>query len=379
MANVNKINPIEPKNITAINNISANDIAKIDKSDVSFINVPQGLIVPFNDTVIPSGWTRFSAPDDRMIIGAGSTYSAGSSGGTNIPHNFNTTTGTAGLHGPVSGFYTTYPSTNNCWAASNTQSNSGDHSHTLTNVTYNPDKRSCVLIKANAEYDTLPAKAMLFSMASSQSGLTNISDFNNRYIESKSSIANIDEVKSIAVGTAGSHTHGHQWRCFGGFNENNVAYYVVNPGNHTPTLNLTSVTDNLKKVLLSLWTHATQSFEPNSNMIAMYEGTTAPDGWKLCDGLNSTPDLRDCFIKPVSSGSENSTPSGDNTVDLVVPTGNMTHNASHTHGNTTYSSGYQAAWHKTYAWSHSHSLGLSNVSDIAWVPPYYALSFVMKD
>jgi hypothetical protein len=33
-----------------------------------------------------------------------------------------------------------------------------------------------------------------------------------------------------------------------------------------------------------------------SGVIAMWSGTTIPTGWKLCDGTNGTPDLRDKFI-----------------------------------------------------------------------------------
>lgn len=37
-------------------------------------------------------------------------------------------------------------------------------------------------------------------------------------------------------------------------------------------------------------------------LIAMWSGTTIPDGWKLCDGTNSTPDLRGYFIVGYNSG-----------------------------------------------------------------------------
>lgn len=39
-----------------------------------------------------------------------------------------------------------------------------------------------------------------------------------------------------------------------------------------------------------------------SGTIVMWNGTTVPTGWVLCDGTNGTPDLRDKFILSVSSG-----------------------------------------------------------------------------
>ncbi len=39
--------------------------------------IPQGLIIPFNDTSIPDGWERFTSADNLMLVGAGNSYSIG--------------------------------------------------------------------------------------------------------------------------------------------------------------------------------------------------------------------------------------------------------------------------------------------------------------
>jgi len=106
-----------------------------------------------------------------------------------------------------------------------------------------------------------------------------------------------------------------------------------------------------------------------------WESLTAPDGWVLCDGTNGTPDMRDAFIRPVTTGSENTTPTGDNTLDFAQITVNQ--NATHDHQGASIGRDQTGnRYHPSASWSHSHTL--SAVNDISWLPPYYALSFIMK-
>lgn len=60
---------------------------------------------------------------------------------------------------------------------------------------------------------------------------------------------------------------------------------------------LESIVSNLETRVASLSSTDNTSDVP-SNTIVMWYGATAdiPDGWYLCDGSNSTPDLRDKFI-----------------------------------------------------------------------------------
>jgi len=73
--------------------------------------------------------------------------------------------------------------------------------------------------------------------------------------------------------------------------------------------------------------------------IVMFNGTTAPTGWGLCDGGGGRPDLRDKFI--VGAGSSyNSASTGGYTDSIVVSHGHNTsvgnQNANHTHGDGNY-------------------------------------------
>ena len=86
--------------------------------------------------------------------------------------------------------------------------------------------------------------------------------------------------------------------------------------------------------------------------------------------------MRDHFIQTVGSGSEASG-SGDNTVD--VSSSGATHSASHGHffnDSTTYLVTTSNVYHNTYSWSHTHAGFTEN--DVSYLPPYYALSFIMK-
>lgn len=84
-------------------------------------------------------------------------------------------------------------------------------------------------------------------------------------------------------------------------------------------------------------------------LISMWSGDTAtlPDEWKICDGLNGTPDLRDKFI--VGSGNLYSTNDVGGSSDSVNVT--HTHGASHSHTNTCDPSG----GHEHYGFSDANA------------------------
>ena len=136
--------------------------------------------------------------------------------------------------------------------------------------------------------------------------------------------------------------------------------------------------------------------------IIMWSGTIAniPTGWALCNGSNSTPDLRNRFVVGAHSGA------GTGTVETAGPgfnADNGTLSSSYTPGN----SGGETAHQLTTAElaSHSHTLS-GNIADGGSInvgssghemrsetsttssvgdskfhenrPPYYALAFIMR-
>jgi microcystin-dependent protein len=143
-----------------------------------------------------------------------------------------------------------------------------------------------------------------------------------------------------------------------------------------------------------------------AGMIMMWSGTiaTIPSGWLLCDGSNSTPDLRNRFV--VGAGSTYAVNATGGSADAIV--------VSHTHtGTTNTEPNHQhevfGFWHwvdesieimatrlkstdqsasgrdddqtSGAAGGHNHSLTINSTGSSgtnANLPPYYALAFIMK-
>ena len=93
-----------------------------------------------------------------------------------------------------------------------------------------------------------------------------------------------------------------------------------------------------------------------SGVITLWSGSTAsiPSGWVLCDGNNSTPDLRDRFVVGAGSTYAVDATGGSNTVALSTAempshthsvSGNTSSSGNHTHNGSTSNTG-----------SHSHNL-----------------------
>ena len=105
-------------------------------------------------------------------------------------------------------------------------------------------------------------------------------------------------------------------------------------------------------------------------MILLWYGPVVliPTGWQLCDGTNSTPDLRNRFI--VGAG---------DTYNPAATGGTLTHlhtgDNSHTHtvvGGTDIAAG--GAYNQTTG--SPNKVGETGSADT--LPPYYALAYIMK-
>jgi microcystin-dependent protein len=132
--------------------------------------------------------------------------------------------------------------------------------------------------------------------------------------------------------------------------------------------------------------------------IIMWSGSVAsiPSGWSLCDGTNSTPDLRNRFVVGASSGTGDTTYPGlsvdatGGSADAVV--------VSHSHGitqtdhnhsiggnvgsggnNVAFGSGYAADGGDTSGAQANITINSEGVSGTNQnLPPYYALAFIMR-
>ena len=386
MSDATKILGVETGDISEINEIDAATITEVMSVEVDFLPVPIGLIIPFNDTSIPDGWTRFSSADNKMIIGAGSSYNPGNSGGSTSLSITSQSLSTAGSHGSGTpqAIYVSKPGSHGYYAYNQQLFiTAGNHSHSITTGTgtYNPLMNNIVLIKATSDFAILPPKSILLSHNGQLGSLTNVMN-NNRFMRGSSSIGttgNNTVSFSCPYSSAGIHQHqgspGGQTTYHASRNPNDFRSDV---GGHSGSANLSlTISESIRKVQLSAWSNAAAEIELLPDMIGMYESLTPPEGWVLCDGNNGSPDLRNSFVYNVPGGSETSSSSGNNTVDI---SGSGSENHSHSHYHQLAVSNpqvdYTDAWHGTYSWSHSHTYSVNQ--NKSYLPPYYALSFIMK-
>ena len=192
---------------------------------------------------------------------------------------------------------------------------------------------------------------------------------------------------------------------------------VTYAANATPSIANTQITGTITGTQLASGAANTNlgftpynSTNPNgytaipAGVIVMWSGSivSIPSGWTLCNGSNSTPDLRDRFV--VGAGSSYAVASTGGSADAVVVS--HTHTAGsistvtdpgHFHGlpqaGTSGPGGYySAAYNQGYTMSVGTnsattgitvstltSISLQGVSATnANLPPYYALAYIMK-
>ena len=139
----------------------------------------------------------------------------------------------------------------------------------------------------------------------------------------------------------------------------------------------------------SAWT-SSPSFV--SGMIMLWSGSivSIPTGWLICDGTNSTPDLRDRFV--VGAGTTYAVNATGGSANAIVPS--HTHTATdsgHTHTQTGYTTGVpQSNGANQYSVVTPTTLttgtGVANITvsttgvspTNANLPPYLALAYIMK-
>ena len=119
-----------------------------------------------------------------------------------------------------------------------------------------------------------------------------------------------------------------------------------------------------------------------SGVIVMWNSTVAsiPTGWVLCDGNNSTPDLRDRFIvgaKQDDSGTAKTnvtgslTQTGGAATDSISVSGTTAATTSTRNFESWVGSGYSGV-------NGNHTHTFSGSATVDTIPPYYALCYIMK-
>jgi hypothetical protein len=183
--------------------------------------------------------------------------------------------------------------------------------------------------------------------------------------------------------------------------ESNAATSETNAAASAAGVNLPAITGGDASKLLAVkgdetgYEHTVGSFVP-SGVIAIWSGSTGtiPSGWVICDGTNSTPDLRNLFVVGAgdtyavgaTGGAATDTPAitvdGHTLTESEMPA--HTHDvASTNHSYLNYGgSGSMASTAATKTTtstggggSHAHTASSAAVNTL---PPYYALAYIMK-
>ena len=167
-----------------------------------------------------------------------------------------------------------------------------------------------------------------------------------------------------------------------------------------------SGTSNTQVATTAFVAAAASAFIP-SGVIVMWSGSIAaiPAGWVICDGANSTPDLRDRFV--VGAGSSYAVAATGGSKDAIVVSHSHTSQSASLSGSITGiaqsfgSSGTASGVFTkttgntvndtpvqndagdgggvTFNGNHSHTINSAGSSGTnANLPPYYALAYIMK-
>jgi len=327
--------------------------------------IPAGIIVPLMDTSIPTGWSRYSDPDDKFIIGAGLTYNPLDTGGSLSIAFAGKTSDSVGSH-----LKTAISNTTDGGAGSVIGGiSAGEHTHDFTaDATIEPAYRQALLIKSLVRRWSFPANALVLwhDTGSSPSGLTQqyTADNDKLFKAGASLTSGGDAVLAVTSTSAGAHTHNDRQASAGA--DGCVTGQSV--GAHTHDVDMT-VTFAVKRRLLGLWTDAAAKFDLASGFIAMYESLTPPTGWSLCDGSGGTPDLRDYFLGLANQAGQGSN-AGDNTLSAATPSETWSH--SHRVDESRLLGG-ASMYHPLDTMPHAHSLSFT---DADYLPPYYSLAFI---
>ena len=116
-----------------------------------------------------------------------------------------------------------------------------------------------------------------------------------------------------------------------------------------------------------------------SGCILIWSGASnaIPTGYVLCDGNNSTPDLRDRFVVGAGNSYSVAATGGatTDTVSISVTVSGTTGNNSNGVGRAGYIANPNA---NLFSHSHSFSGSGSGSDTVNTLPPYYALCYIMK-
>lgn len=348
--------------------------------------IPSGMIFPYNSATPPTGFSRFTSSDNKSIIGAGSTYSNGSTGGTTSVTGISGSTDNATLANG-STFISYYGGGGGSYDSGYVTASAHSHTYTSGTATFDPQWFNVVLMKADSDLTSLPANMRVLDISGSMTDIygTALTAADNqgklmRIASTHGGSGGSDTVTTSSISTTSSNgSHQHATILNRRMNNNNdefdetrLGYNSAASGNHSHTsVTLTSTGANsaIARINMAAWTNTSSSFLPGIGAIGLFESSTPPTGWELI----TEPSDRFVVLTHTSVGTTSSA------VDMTL-TGTTNSAGTHTHGSTSTVTIGQGSSNLASSTGHTSSAGAvaHNVSHNlgARLPPYYGLYYM---
>ncbi len=330
------------------------------------INIPTGGIVILQGAgAVPAGWTLHAASDDSYIIGAGADYNPADTGGSG---DITLTVSDPGTHTVANNNFRRNP---NAGAGPDAD---GAHTHDSNVITLEPPYTSNRLISLDSAAVTLPEScAFLRHVTATPAGMTQLDNNDLLFLSASEDASGGSLAPTVDLTSDG--VHDHTGDAGGGTSGSSGSHWKgLEPSGHTHDTVTFAVSIDLYTYLLDAWYSAAGGVDINNftNPIIMYNSVTPPAGWALCDGTLGTPDMQNYFLAVTDPASSPGS-SGDGTVsDSVVSSADGIHD----HDNDTKCGdcGSRSRRHAALSGTHTHTVSF----DVAWLPTYYSLAFMMK-
>lgn len=338
------------------------------------------IIIPFygNHADIPSGWSRYTALDDKFPKASGAESAEATGGASTHSH-----TSTAHSHSINSHTHSFTTGASTGGTGSTADGNDGadkNHTHSGTSgapiggttnttaVTYgsvsnNPPYVEVIFIKSSQK--VVPNNGLLlWDQASAPSnsnykvadGNNSTVNLNNKYLKGAATSGNAGATGGSTTNTHDishthtTNTHTHASVASGGANSvtgDTSASSGLNATDHTHTASFGAATmpidsysgslvtaetvEPAYKMLMAYQNKAGAALSIPINGIAMTIEANVPAGWYLCDGNNGTPNLTDKYIKITTSSGNIGNTGGANTHTHAAQSHTHTTSSGHTH------------------------------------------------
>ena len=350
-----------------------------------FLKFPLNTVIPYyGNTPNIVGWERYAAGDGKAIYSATTQAQIGTTLAEQLARATPSSLNTGGSH-----LGNTAPLANmggTAGSGMNQQAGAVGHTHTASGVLTSGDNmkvmntQKVTLLRATKSRLTLPPQALVVN----QNEFPNSTQFTSasaRYLVganndlTTTNKANINVNGNVTVASSGFHAHSTGSTRYS-TPVSGTTYYTnynfTGAGSHTHSANITLTQSQIASKLVKLW-QLTVSTTPKTDIIVMYVGTLSllPSTWKLCDGLNGTPNLGG-YVIGYQGNDWNIITVADASSVMAINADNNTHN--HLSGPVgTRTRGSMGGYHGSFTNYHTHT---GNSSTIAYLPPRIALAFI---